>query len=112
MRALCAHACTGPHAAGDEHVRDGTLWQLALCARAWTRECFFHSSCQARPESAPLPPGAQGVKRGDRVWQIAFGSGFKCNSAVWRARRAVRTQHEAWLDRPHPGYPAVPAVYA
>ncbi|KAG9157613.1 hypothetical protein Leryth_014128 [Lithospermum erythrorhizon] len=23
------------------------------------------------------------VKRGDKVWQIAFGSGFKCNSAVW-----------------------------
>eukprot|EP01027_Heterolobosea_sp_BB2_P008425 GEZU01012496.1.p1 GENE.GEZU01012496.1~~GEZU01012496.1.p1 ORF type:complete len:505 (+),score=179.29 GEZU01012496.1:145-1659(+) len=24
------------------------------------------------------------IKRGERVWQIAFGSGFKCNSAVWR----------------------------
>ncbi|KAG6420323.1 hypothetical protein SASPL_116847 [Salvia splendens] len=24
------------------------------------------------------------VSRGNRVWQIAFGSGFKCNSAVWR----------------------------
>ena len=54
----------------------------------------------------------QGVKRGDRVWQIAFGSGFKCNSAVWKARRAVCTQHEAFLDRPHPGYPATPMVYA
>ena len=42
----------------------------------------------------------QGVKRGDRVWQIAFGSGFKCNSAVWRAMRNVNTRHEAWLDLP------------
>ena len=42
----------------------------------------------------------RGVKRGDRVWQIAFGSGFKCNSAVWRALRPVNTQHEAWLDLP------------
>ncbi len=57
-------------------------------------------------------PCMQGVKRGDRVWQIAFGSGFKCNSAVWKARRAVCTQHEAFLDRPHPGYPATPKVYA
>ncbi|KAK9684004.1 hypothetical protein RND81_10G180000 [Saponaria officinalis] len=29
------------------------------------------------------------VKRGDRVWQIAFGSGIKCNTAVWRALRTV-----------------------
>ncbi|KAK8650608.1 hypothetical protein V6N13_140240 [Hibiscus sabdariffa] len=27
------------------------------------------------------------ISGGDRVWQIAFGSGFKCNSAVWRALR-------------------------
>ncbi|XP_057778731.1 3-ketoacyl-CoA synthase 7-like [Salvia miltiorrhiza] len=24
------------------------------------------------------------VKRGDKVWQLAFGSGFKCNTAVWK----------------------------
>lgn len=30
--------------------------------------------------------------------QIAFGSGFKCNSAVWRALRNVNDRHEAWLE--------------
>jgi hypothetical protein len=29
------------------------------------------------------------VRRGHRVWQIGFGSGFKCNSAVRRALRDV-----------------------
>lgn len=24
------------------------------------------------------------VKQGEKVWQVAFGSGFKCNSAVWK----------------------------
>jgi len=40
----------------------------------------------------------QGVRRGDRVWQIAFGSGFKCNSAVWRALRSFKGSHEVWVD--------------
>jgi len=31
-----------------------------------------------------------GVKKGDKVWQIAFGSGFKCNSAVWVAQRNIK----------------------
>jgi len=27
------------------------------------------------------------MKKGDKVWQIAVGSGFKCNSAVWKCIR-------------------------
>nr|CAD1826709.1 unnamed protein product [Ananas comosus var. bracteatus] len=30
------------------------------------------------------------MRRGHRVWMIGFGSGFKCNSAVWRCLRTVR----------------------
>lgn len=29
------------------------------------------------------------MRRGHRVWQIAFGSGFKCNSAVWECLQDV-----------------------
>ncbi|KAM2653820.1 hypothetical protein EV2_025409 [Malus domestica] len=30
------------------------------------------------------------IRRGNRIWQIAFGSGFKCNSAIWEALRNVK----------------------
>ncbi|GFY93537.1 3-ketoacyl-CoA synthase 1 [Actinidia rufa] len=46
------------------------------------------------------------VSRGDRVWQIAFGSGFKCNSAVWRALRSIQPCDDElagnpWADSVH-----------
>ena len=40
----------------------------------------------------------QGVKKGDRVWQLAFGSGFKCCSAVWVALKKNDEKHDAWMD--------------
>ncbi|KAI3989285.1 hypothetical protein MKX01_004834 [Papaver californicum] len=40
------------------------------------------------------------MKVGDRVWQIAFGSGFKCNSAVWKCMSKIDTTvKNAWSDR-------------
>ncbi|KAF1882371.1 hypothetical protein Lal_00039018 [Lupinus albus] len=42
------------------------------------------------------------VKKGDRVWQIAFGSGFKCNSAVWKCVSDIHpNETNAWSDRIH-----------
>ncbi|CAH1417743.1 unnamed protein product [Lactuca virosa] len=39
------------------------------------------------------------VKKGDRVWQIAFGSGFKCSSVVWLALRTVDyDEMNLWTD--------------
>ncbi|KAI3702500.1 hypothetical protein L6452_28238 [Arctium lappa] len=39
------------------------------------------------------------MTKGNRVWQIAFGSGFKCNSAVWEAIRAVKPSAcNPWAD--------------
>lgn len=40
----------------------------------------------------------RGMRRSDRIWQLAFGSGFKCNSCVWRAMRTFKSKHAAWED--------------
>lgn len=41
------------------------------------------------------------MKKGDRTWQIAFGSGFKCNSAVWKCNRDIKVKIDGcgpWRD--------------
>ncbi|MFS7944328.1 putative FAE1/Type III polyketide synthase-like protein [Helianthus anomalus] len=39
------------------------------------------------------------VKRGDRVWQMAFGSGFKCQSVIWRAIKTIdHDDYNPWAD--------------
>ncbi|XP_052191017.1 probable 3-ketoacyl-CoA synthase 21 [Diospyros lotus] len=45
------------------------------------------------------------MKKDDRIWQIAFGSGFKCNSAVWKCLHNVKPDMaNAWSDTIH-SYP-------
>ena len=42
-------------------------------------------------------PGLQGcIRKGDRILQLAFGSGFKCAAAYWVAQRNVQDSHPVW----------------
>ncbi|KAJ1385282.1 Thiolase-like [Sesbania bispinosa] len=52
------------------------------------------------------------IKKGDRTWQIAFGSGFKCNSAVWKALKTINPAKERnpWVDEIHQFPVDVPTV--
>ncbi|KAI3801034.1 hypothetical protein L1987_29135 [Smallanthus sonchifolius] len=39
------------------------------------------------------------VKEGNKVWQLAFGSGFKCSSVIWRAMKTVdHDEYNPWTD--------------
>ncbi|GLJ50193.1 hypothetical protein SUGI_1068090 [Cryptomeria japonica] len=39
------------------------------------------------------------VKKGDRVWQIALGSGFKCNTVVWKVlKKPDPCEYNVWSD--------------
>ncbi|KAL9262394.1 3-ketoacyl-CoA synthase 2-like protein, partial [Drosera capensis] len=39
------------------------------------------------------------IKKGDRIWQIAYGSGFRCTSVVWRAIVSVgKEESNPWSD--------------
>ncbi|BBM97484.1 3-ketoacyl-CoA synthase [Marchantia polymorpha subsp. ruderalis] len=52
------------------------------------------------------------MKKGDRVWQIAFGSGFKCNSAVWQAVRTLKPPARGPWTHCIDSYPVkIPEVY-
>ncbi|KAG0484586.1 hypothetical protein HPP92_008575 [Vanilla planifolia] len=54
------------------------------------------------------------IRKSDRIWQIAFGSGFKCNSAVWKALNHVNPAKEKnpWMEEIHQFPVAVPRVAA
>nr|XP_043608069.1 3-ketoacyl-CoA synthase 5-like [Erigeron canadensis] len=52
------------------------------------------------------------MEKGDKVWQIGFGSGFKCNSVVWKCNRDIDEipKTGAWADCIHKYPVCVPEV--
>lgn len=45
----------------------------------------------------------QRIKKGDKIWMISFGTGFKCNSVVWKALSdlAPSDTGNPWVDVVH-----------
>lgn len=80
---FCIHA-------GGRGVLDGIEKNLNLTAdnikpsRA-TLYTFANTSSSSVWYELEFSEKSEKIKRGDKVFQLAFGSGFKCNTAVWQA---------------------------
>lgn len=93
--AVCIH--TGGRGVIDSmEATLGMSKSMVEASRAALYQFGNTSSCSIWYELAYHESTGAGLRRGARVWQLAFGSGFKCNSAVLVANRAVKDMHAAW----------------
>ncbi|KAL3650905.1 hypothetical protein CASFOL_007308 [Castilleja foliolosa] len=94
---FCVHAAS--KTVLDELQRNLKLSDENLEASRATLHRFGNTSSSSIWYELAYLEAKERVKRGDRVWQMAFGSGFKCNSVVWKSMRRVRRPaRNPWLD--------------
>ncbi|PQP94217.1 3-ketoacyl-CoA synthase 20 [Prunus yedoensis var. nudiflora] len=95
---FCIHA--GGRAVLDEMEKNLELSDWHMEPSRMTLYRFGNTSSSSLWYELAYSEAKGRVRRGDRMWQIAFGSGFKCNSAVWRALRTVNPAKEQnpWID--------------
>jgi 3-ketoacyl-CoA synthase len=95
---FCIHA--GGRGVLDELEKNLQLSQWHLEPSRMTLYRFGNTSSSSIWYELAYSEAKGRIRRGDRTWQIAFGSGFKCNSAVWKALRTVNPAKEKnpWTD--------------
>lgn len=94
---FCLHAAS--KTVLDELQRNLKLSDANLEASLATLHRFGNTSSSSIWYELAYLEAKERVKKGDRIWQMAFGSGFKCNSVVWRSmRRNKRPERNPWLD--------------
>ncbi|KAM3306864.1 3-ketoacyl-CoA synthase 20-like [Capsicum chacoense] len=98
---FCIHA--GGRAVLDEIEKNLELSQWHMEPSRMTLYRFGNTSSSSLWYELAYSEAKGRIKKGDKAWQIAFGSGFKCNSAVWRALRTINPAKEKnpWMDEIH-----------
>ncbi|KAI3712213.1 hypothetical protein L1987_70764 [Smallanthus sonchifolius] len=100
---FCVHA--GGRAVIDEMEKKLGLMKEDVEPSRMTLNRFGNTSSSSIWYELAYTEAKGRMKKGHRVWQIALGSGFKCNSAVWEAVRTVNpSAHNPWSDCVH-NYP-------
>lgn len=93
---LCVHAAS--KTVLDELQRNLKLSDKNLEASRAALHRFGNTSSSSIWYELAYLEAKEQVKRGDRVWQLGFGSGFKCNSVVWKSMRRIRKpSRNPWL---------------
>ncbi|KAL0825218.1 hypothetical protein Bca101_048895 [Brassica carinata] len=80
----------GVRAVIDELQKNLQLSGEHVEASRMTLHRFGNTSCSSLWYELSYIESKGRMRRGYRVWQIAFGSGFKCNYAVWKCNLNVR----------------------
>ncbi|MCL7032976.1 hypothetical protein MKW94_006617 [Papaver nudicaule] len=94
---FCIHA--GGRAVIDELEKNLQLLPLHVEASRMTLHRFGNTSSSSIWYELAYIEAKGRMRKGNRVWQIAFGSGFKCNSAVWQALQNVKQSPKGpWED--------------
>ncbi|KAK8363557.1 hypothetical protein V6Z11_A03G172800 [Gossypium hirsutum] len=97
---FCIHA--GGRAVIDELQKNLQLSAEHVEASRMTLHRFGNTSSSSLWYEMSYLEAKGRMKKGDRIWQIAFGSGFKCNSAVWKCNRTIKTPTDGpWEDCIH-----------
>ncbi|CAA0828286.1 3-ketoacyl-CoA synthase 11 [Striga hermonthica] len=107
---FCIHA--GGRAVLDELEKNLELSEWHMEPSRMTLYRFGNTSSSSLWYELAYTEAKGRVRKGDRTWQIAFGSGFKCNSAVWKALRRIDPAKEKnpWVDEIHEFPVEVPRV--